>query len=50
MDKLTYCLRCFQDVERWEELVATSTFLAIRCPYCKAVHSIYPDGTVRVQS
>ncbi len=49
MECLSYCLRCFRDVEKWDKLVATELFIALRCPYCQAVHSLYPDGSVRLQ-
>lgn len=50
MESLDYCLRCFKDVERWEKLVANDYFVVVRCPHCKAVHTVYPDGSVRLQS
>jgi DNA-directed RNA polymerase subunit RPC12/RpoP len=50
MECLYYCLHCFRDVEDWDELAATSCMLAVRCPYCQTVHTLYHDGTVWLNS
>ncbi len=50
MECLDYCLRCFNDVEKWEIVIATQYLVVHRCPYCHAVHTLYPDGTVRLQT
>ncbi len=50
MECLSYCLRCFRDIEVWEDLVSTPYIAAVRCPYCQTVHTLYPDGTVRLNA
>lgn len=48
MEYPDYCLRCFEDVKKWEEIIVTAQMLVVRCPYCRTLHTFYADGTVRL--
>ncbi len=50
MESLSYCLQCFKDVKDWEILFTNPVMTVHRCPFCKTIHTIYSDGTVRIKN